>query len=83
LRFVDGTTTAVTGLTEILAELYSEGRQASRETAEEIMARLEASKNYIPPSSLVRREYAHALLEEYRNYAAEHERPGTQSATRR
>jgi hypothetical protein len=68
---------AVSGLIEVLAELYSEGRHANRETAEEIMTRLEASKNYIPLSPLVRREYANVLLDEYRNYVAEHERPDT------
>ena len=55
---------------EILAELYSEGRQANQETVEEIINRLEAKKNYIPSSDRVRREYAYVLLEEYRKYVA-------------
>lgn len=65
----------MTGLTEILAALHAEGRRADRETAEEIMTRLEAGKNHIPSSPLVRREYASALLDEYRTHAAEHDRP--------
>ncbi len=50
-----------------MAELYSEGRPANQETAEEIINRLEKS-NYIPPSYLTRKEYAHILLQEYREY---------------
>ena len=69
LKFIDGTQIAVNGLAEILAELYSEGRQANKETAEEIIKRLEAQKNYIPSSDLPRREYRHILLKEYREYA--------------
>jgi len=57
-------------LDEILAEVYSEGRQANQETVEEIINRLEAKKNYIPSSDRVRREYAYVLLEEYRKYVA-------------
>ena len=53
---------------EILADLYSEGRQANEETAEEIIIRLEAKKNYIPSSARARREYAYVLLKEYRTY---------------
>ena len=67
LRFPDGTQTAVNGLTEIFADLYSEGRQANAETADEIIKRLE-EKNYIPPST--RREYQHLLVKEYREYVA-------------
>jgi hypothetical protein len=55
-------------LDEILAELYSQGRQANQETAGEIINRLEAGKNYIPSSVLARREYRHILLKEYREY---------------
>jgi hypothetical protein len=55
-------------LDEILAELYAEGRQVNQETADEIMNRLEAGKNYIPSSNLTRREYRHLLLKEYREY---------------
>jgi hypothetical protein len=70
LKFPDGTQIHVTGLNEILADFYSEGRQANRETAEEIMKRLEADKNYIPSSDLTRREYRYILLKEYRRYVA-------------
>ena len=67
LKFPDGTQVRVIGLDEILAELYSEGRQANRETAEEIINRLEAQKNYIPSSDRTRKEYAYVLLKEYRS----------------
>ena len=50
-----------------MAELYSEGRQANQEIAEEIITRLE-KKNYIPSSYLTRKEYAYVLLKEYREY---------------
>jgi hypothetical protein len=69
LRFPDKTRVRVNGLDEILADLYSEGRQPNKETAEEILDKLEKSNNYIPPSA--RREYKNALLKEYRNYIAE------------
>ncbi len=68
LRFPDGTQVRVNGLNEILADLYSEGRQANKETAEEILDRLEKNNNYIPPSA--RREYKSVLLKEYRDYVA-------------
>jgi hypothetical protein len=55
-------------LDEILAEVYSEGRPANEETAEEIMNRLEAKKNYIPSSDRARKDYAYVLLKEYRKY---------------
>jgi hypothetical protein len=55
-------------LDEILAELFSEGRQANKETVEEIIKRLEGQKNFIPSSDLIRREYAYILLKEYREY---------------
>jgi hypothetical protein len=55
-------------LDEILADLYSEGRQANKETVEEIIKRLEALKNFIPSSHLTRREYAYILLKEYEEY---------------
>jgi hypothetical protein len=54
-----------------MAELYAEGRKATDETAEEIINRLEAKKNYIPSSDRVRREYAYVLLREYRAYGKE------------
>ena len=53
---------------EIMADLYAQGRLASDTTAEEILDRLEAQKNYIPSSDRVRREYAYVLLREYRTY---------------
>jgi hypothetical protein len=51
-----------------LAELYTEGRKANDETAEEIIIRLETMKNYIPSSDRARREYRYVLLREYRKY---------------
>ncbi len=69
LRFSDGTQTAVVGLNETMAELYAEGRQATQETAEELIKRLE-KRNYIASSYLVRKEYAHVLLKEYTEYIA-------------
>jgi hypothetical protein len=68
LRFPDGTKIRFIGLDEILADIYSEGRQPNKETAEEILDRLEKNKNYIPPSA--RREYKSVLLKEYRDYVA-------------
>lgn len=56
------------GLDEILAELHAEDRKANDATAEEIITRLEAMKNYIPSSGRVRREYAYILLKEYKKY---------------
>ena len=57
-----------------MAAFCSEGRPASRETAEELIATLEASKNYIPSSVEVRREYAHLLMKEYKRYVSDQER---------
>lgn len=68
LRFPDDTQIGVIGLDEILADLYSEGRQSNKETAEEIIDRLEALKNYIPSSDRTRKEFAYVLLKEYREY---------------
>lgn len=68
LRFPDGTQVRVTGLSEVLADIYAEGRKANRETVEEIIARLEARKNFIPPSDRIRKEYAHVLRAEYLQY---------------
>ena len=68
LSFTDDIEVGVIGLDEILADLYAEGRQANEETAEEIIIRLEAEKNYIPSSERARREYAYVLLKEYRTY---------------
>ena len=69
LRFPDGTQVRITGLNEVLADVCSEGRQVNRETAEEIINRLETRKNFIPSSDRTRKEYAHVLLKEYREYA--------------
>jgi len=69
LRFPDGTKIRFIGLDEILADLYSEGRPPNKETAEEILDRLEKHNNYIPPSA--RWEYKSALLKEYRDYVAD------------
>ena len=71
LTFLDDTQVRVNGLDEILADLYSEGRQANQETGEEIIERLEAKKNYIPSSDRVRKEFSYVLLKEYKKYTAE------------
>ena len=68
LSFPDGTKIRIIGLDEIMAELYSEGRQPNKETAEEILDRLEKNNNYIPPSA--RQEYRSIMLKEYRDYVA-------------
>jgi hypothetical protein len=68
LSFPDDTQIGVFGLDETLADLYSEGRQANEETAEEIIERLEAHKNYIPSSDNARRGYVYVLLREYKKY---------------
>ena len=59
------------GLDDIMAELHAEGKKATDETAEEIIKRLEARNNYIPSSERTRREYAYALMKEYRTYVKE------------
>jgi hypothetical protein len=69
LKFPDDTQVGVLGLDDIMAELYAEGRQASDETAEEIIKRVEVKNNYVPSSDRVRKEYAYVLLKEYRTYA--------------
>jgi hypothetical protein len=68
LTFSDDTQVGLNGLDDIMAELHAEGMKASDKTAAEIIQRLEERKNYIPGSERVRREYAYALLREYRNY---------------
>ena len=70
LKFPDDTQVGVNGLDEIMAELYAESRQATDETAEEIINRLEVRNNYIPSSERARKEYAYVLLKEYRTYLA-------------
>ena len=69
LRFPDHTQVRVNCLDEIFAEVYSEGRQPNKKTAEEILDRLEKHNNYIPPSA--RWEYKSVLLKEYRDYVAD------------
>ncbi len=66
LRFTDGTKARVNYLNEIMAELYAEGRQPSKETSEELLDRLERHNNYVP--STARWEYKSALLKEYEEY---------------
>ncbi len=66
LKFPDQTQVRVNCLDEILAELYSEGRQPNTETAEEMLERLEKHNNYIPSSA--RREYKSVLLKVYKDY---------------
>jgi hypothetical protein len=68
LKFPDDTQVGVIGLDDVMAELYAEGRKANDETAEEIIERLEARKNYIPSSEQAHREYVYVLLKEYRKY---------------
>jgi hypothetical protein len=73
LKFLDDTQIRVNGLDEALADLYSQGRKVSEETAEEIIHKLEARKNFIPSSDRIRKEYAYVLLKEYRQYVADRE----------
>ncbi|MDD3846255.1 MAG: hypothetical protein PHC90_07835 [Syntrophorhabdaceae bacterium] len=68
LRFADGTQVAVNNLHEIMVELYSVGKEANKETVEEILAGLEAVGNYIPSSEDNRREYKSVLMEEYKEF---------------
>ena len=68
LKFPDDTQVGVIGLDDIMAELFAEERKATDETAEEIIKRLEAKKNYIPSSERARKGYSYVLLKEYRNY---------------
>jgi hypothetical protein len=68
LSFPDGVKVRVNGLDETMADLYSEGRPANKETAEEIIIRLETAKNYIPSSDRTRMEFAYILLKEYQEY---------------
>ena len=69
LRFPDKTQVRVNCLDEVLAEVYTEGKEPDKETAEEILDRLEKHNNYIPPSA--RWEYKSVLLKEYRDYVAD------------
>jgi hypothetical protein len=74
LRFIDGTQVAISNLHEIMAELYSVGKKANRQTADEIIAGLEAMGNYIPTSEVIRRDYRHVLLKEYEEFIEIHDR---------
>ncbi|MFZ7111816.1 MAG: hypothetical protein ACOWYE_09050 [Desulfatiglandales bacterium] len=65
LLFPDGSQTGVTGLEDILAAIYAEGRGVSEETAEIIVERL-SEKNYIVPSA--RQQYCDLLIKEYSRY---------------
>jgi len=71
LKFPDDSQVGVIGLDEIMAEFYTESREATDETVEEIINMLEARKNYIPSSELVRKEYAYVLLKEYGKFVME------------
>lgn len=55
-----------------MAELYSVGKRANKETVEEIIAGLEAMGNYIPDSESIRREYRDVLLKEYEEFIETH-----------
>ena len=67
-------------LHEIMAELYSVGKKPNKETADEIIAGLEAMGTYISASELVRREYRSVLLKEYMEFVEAHEREKTATA---
>ena len=54
-----------------MAQLYSEGWEATEDAADEIIERLEGDKNYIPSDERVRKEYNYAVLKEYRKYIKE------------
>ena len=76
LKFPDDTQVSVTGLDDIMAELHVQERKPTRETAREMITRLEEKGNFIPPSESVHREYAFVLLREYRRFIQD--RPGRQ-----
>jgi hypothetical protein len=77
LNFPDDTQVSVTGLDDILAELYLEKRNPTHETAREMIIRLEEKGNFIPPSENVHREYAYVLLREYRKFIGDRSGSGT------
>jgi len=68
LKFPDDTQVGVVGLDAIMADLLAQGLEPGEQVAEQIMERLEKEKNYIPTAERARREYAYALLKEYRRY---------------
>ncbi len=57
-----------------MTELYSVGKKANKETADEIIAGLEAMGNYIPTSEVIRRDYRNVLLKEYEEFIEVHDR---------
>ena len=57
-----------------MAELYSIGKKANKETVEEIIAGLEAMGTYIPTSEVIRREYRNVLQKEYEEFVETHGR---------
>lgn len=57
-----------------MAELYSVGKKANRDTADEIIAGLEAMGNYVPTSEVIRRDYRNVLLKEYEEFIEIHNR---------
>ncbi|MEW6487003.1 MAG: hypothetical protein AB1578_03690 [Thermodesulfobacteriota bacterium] len=59
-----------------MAALHGLGRPANHSAADEILHLLKAAKNYIPASEVVRREYQHLLIEEYKAYLAVKDRAG-------
>lgn len=69
LFFPDGSKVGVRGLAGLIEALYSEGKPATVDTAEEILVGLEAT-NFIPSSA--RREYRNALLDEYKKCVESH-----------
>lgn len=71
LVFADNTKVSLKGLDEIMAELYHEGCRPTYETADAIINRLEEKNNFIPSSESARRDYAVALLREYRVFIDE------------
>ncbi|MGM0427746.1 MAG: hypothetical protein ACQEQ7_10980 [Thermodesulfobacteriota bacterium] len=77
LTFPDHTQVSVKGLDEIMADLYAQDRRPNHETATEMIHRLEEKKNFIPSSEAVRREYAFALLREYREYIRDRSASGS------
>ena len=57
-----------------MAELYSVGKEANRETVDEIIAGVEAMGNYVSPSEVVRRDYRNLLLKEYKEFIEAHDK---------
>ncbi len=59
---------SVTGLDDIMTQLYHDERRPTDETAREMITRLEEKGNFIPSSESVHREYAYVLKGEYRKF---------------